>query len=171
MRLHSIFVVVQLSVSLFHLRFALAFYDRGQFRRTEQNRQLAYSLHGVKRLVNVNGIYYTKARTNHNKGKTISIVDSSILDIRGGEAATTTMTGSTTASPDNSAEESPLAKLRRTVFPIYGEEVKKFFLISSIKFYIILALTLTRDTKDTLVVTQCGAEAIAFLKVCTVFSF
>eukprot|EP00536_Pseudo-nitzschia_multiseries_P008057 jgi/Psemu1/240837/estExt_Genewise1.C_1980037 len=28
-----------------------------------------------------------------------------------------------------------------------------------------MALTLTRDTKDTLVVTQCGAEAIAFLKI------
>jgi AAA family ATP:ADP antiporter len=33
------------------------------------------------------------------------------------------------------------------------------------KFFIILALTLTRDCKDTLVVTQCGAEAIAFLKI------
>jgi AAA family ATP:ADP antiporter len=55
---------------------------------------------------------------------------------------------------------------RRTLFPIYGDkEVHKFLLIGSIKFFIILALTLTRDTKDTLVVTQCGAEAIAFLKV------
>jgi AAA family ATP:ADP antiporter len=33
------------------------------------------------------------------------------------------------------------------------------------QFFIILALTLTRDCKDTLVVTQCGAEAIAFLKI------
>ena len=41
----------------------------------------------------------------------------------------------------------------------------KFLLIGSIKFFIILALTLTRDCKDTLVVTQCGAEAIAFLKI------
>ena len=59
-----------------------------------------------------------------------------------------------------------LAKVRQTIFPIYGNEVRKFLLIGSIKFFIILALTLTRDTKDTLVVTQCGAEAIAFLKVC-----
>ena len=58
-----------------------------------------------------------------------------------------------------------LAKVRQTIFPIYGNEVRKFLLIGSIKFFIILALTLTRDTKDTLVVTQCGAEAIAFLKV------
>jgi len=59
-----------------------------------------------------------------------------------------------------------LSKVRRAVFPIHGrEEVAKFLLIGSIKFYIILALTLTRDLKDTLVVTQCGAEAIAFLKI------
>jgi len=37
--------------------------------------------------------------------------------------------------------------------------------MGSIKFFVIMALTLTRDTKDTLVVTQCGAEAIAFLKI------
>lgn len=57
-------------------------------------------------------------------------------------------------------------KIRQTVFPIHGKhEVTKFLLIGAIKFFIILALTLTRDTKDTLVVTQCGAEAIAFLKI------
>ena len=59
-----------------------------------------------------------------------------------------------------------LSKVRHAVFPIHGrEEVAKFLLIGSIKFYIILALTLTRDLKDTLVVTQCGAEAIALLKI------
>lgn len=57
-------------------------------------------------------------------------------------------------------------KIRQAVFPIHGKhEVTKFLLIGAMKFFIILALTLTRDTKDTLVVTQCGAEAIAFLKV------
>lgn len=66
---------------------------------------------------------------------------------------------------ENTSEGS-ITRLRKTVFPIYGKiEVKKFLLIGSIKFFIILALTLTRDTKDTLVVTECGAEAIAFLKV------
>lgn len=73
---------------------------------------------------------------------------------RGGEAmAVTTITH-------------PLLKLRQAIFPIYGsQEVTKFLLIGAIKFFVILALTLTRDTKDTLVVTQCGAEAIAFLKI------
>lgn len=94
----------------------------------------------------------------------------STLQARGGQATTTT-----TGSPNTSAEVSEaanekissLSKLRQTVFPIYGQEVTKFFLLAAIKFFIILALTLTRDTKDTLVVTQCGAEAIAFLKVRT----
>lgn len=61
--------------------------------------------------------------------------------------------------------EPSVSKFRAAVFPIYGAEVKKFLLMGSIKFFVIMALTLTRDTKDTLVVTQCGAEAIAFLKV------
>jgi len=65
-----------------------------------------------------------------------------------------------------SNEPGRLAKIRAALFPIEGkQEVTKFLLIGSIKFFIILALTLTRDTKDTLVVTQCGAEAIAFLKI------
>ena len=72
------------------------------------------------------------------------------------------MTLSASTSP---APSSFLTRARQTVFPIYGNEVTKFLLIGSIKFFIILALTLTRDTKDTLVVTQCGAEAIAFLKI------
>ena len=57
--------------------------------------------------------------------------------------------------------------MRNTLFPIHGEEIKKFLLIGSIKFFVIMALTLTRDNKDTMVVTECGAEAIAFLKVST----
>ena len=81
----------------------------------------------------------------------------------------------TTPAPLTEAELPPppppptmsvLTKIRQAIFPIHGkEEVQKFLLLGSIKFFIILALTLTRDTKDTLVVTQCGAEAIAFLKV------
>mmetsp|Transcript_32158 Transcript_32158/g.48565 ORF Transcript_32158/g.48565 Transcript_32158/m.48565 type:complete len:569 (-) Transcript_32158:1513-3219(-) len=56
--------------------------------------------------------------------------------------------------------------IRNALFPIHGkEEVTKFLLIGSIKFFVILALTLTRDNKDTMVVTECGAEAIAFLKI------
>lgn len=76
--------------------------------------------------------------------------------VRGGGAATDTNT-STHASG---------SAIRNALFPIHGkEEVTKFLLIGSIKFFVILALTLTRDNKDTMVVTEVGAEAIAFLKV------
>ena len=80
-------------------------------------------------------------------------------------AATTATTPTTTHTNTNWK-----AKLRNVVFPIYGEELTKFLLIGSIKFFVILALTITRDNKDTMVVTECGAEAIAFLKVSSLFS-
>jgi hypothetical protein len=84
-------------------------------------------------------------------------------------AAETVETDETnTSSSKEKKEKKPFSwrDARRTLFPIHGEdEVTKFLLMGSIKFFIIMALTLTRDTKDTLVVTQCGAEAIAFLKV------
>lgn len=59
-----------------------------------------------------------------------------------------------------------LGRLRDAVFPIYGgEEAGKFFALGGIQFFIIFVLTLTRDLKDTLIITSCGAEAISFLKV------
>lgn len=68
-------------------------------------------------------------------------------------------------SGDAVKSSSPVSGLRAAIFPIHGSEFKKFMLMGAIKFFVIMALTLTRDTKDTLVVTQCGAEAIAFLKI------
>lgn len=60
-----------------------------------------------------------------------------------------------------------LGRLRDAVFPIYGgEETGKFLALGGIQFFIIFVLTLTRDLKDTLIITSCGAEAISFLKVC-----
>lgn len=57
-------------------------------------------------------------------------------------------------------------KFRDAVFPIYGSrEVGKFLALAGIQFFIIFVLTLTRDLKDTLIITSCGAEAISFLKV------
>ena len=58
------------------------------------------------------------------------------------------------------------SKIRSAIFPVYGvDEITKFSILGALKFFIIIALTLTRDTKDTLIVTQCGAEAISFLKI------
>jgi hypothetical protein len=90
------------------------------------------------------------------------------IDTRGGDDVAVAPSSAADSKNSKGGGGSALTRLRETIFPIYGkEEVTKFLLMGSIKFFIILALTLTRDTKDTLVVTQCGAEAIAFLKVRT----
>lgn len=51
------------------------------------------------------------------------------------------------------------------LFPVYPKEITKFLSLSLMMFWAIFVFTLSRDTKDTLIVTSCGAEAIAFLKV------
>ena len=58
-----------------------------------------------------------------------------------------------------------MTSVRRALFPIEAHEVHKFLSIGFIKFFVVLALTLTRDGKDAMVVAECGAESIAFLKV------
>ena len=50
-------------------------------------------------------------------------------------------------------------------FPVTKEELPLFGGLSILNFFIIIVLTLTRDLKDTLVVTYMGAESIAFLKI------
>ena len=45
----------------------------------------------------------------------------------------------------------------------------KFFSMSAMMFMIIYIYTTVRDTKDTLVVSTCGAESITFLKVIEMF--
>jgi AAA family ATP:ADP antiporter len=58
-----------------------------------------------------------------------------------------------------------MAKFRGQVFPVEKGERSKFFMMSAMMFFIIYVYTVVRDTKDTLVVSHCGAEAITFLKV------
>ena len=60
-----------------------------------------------------------------------------------------------------------LASLKSALFPIDTWEMPKFFSMSLMMFMIIYIYTTVRDTKDTLVVSTCGAESITFLKVCT----
>eukprot|EP00802_Teleaulax_amphioxeia_P005184 Tamp_05188.p1 GENE.Tamp_05188~~Tamp_05188.p1 ORF type:complete len:579 (-),score=160.89 Tamp_05188:1307-2875(-) len=58
-----------------------------------------------------------------------------------------------------------LASLKSALFPIDTWEMPKFFSMSLMMFMIIYIYTTVRDTKDTLVVSACGAESITFLKV------
>ena len=53
----------------------------------------------------------------------------------------------------------------RKFFDVAPKEIPKFLSLSFMMFWIVFIFTMTRDTKDTLIVTNCGAEAIAFLKV------
>jgi AAA family ATP:ADP antiporter len=50
-------------------------------------------------------------------------------------------------------------------FPIATSELPHFFSMSFMMFLFIYVFTTVRDTKDTLVVSNCGAEAIPFLKL------
>ncbi len=50
-------------------------------------------------------------------------------------------------------------------FPIHRSEIPHFMSMSLMMFLFIYVFTTVRDTKDTLVVSNCGAEAIPFLKL------
>ena len=52
-----------------------------------------------------------------------------------------------------------------SIVPIHLKEMAKFLSLSMMMFWIVFIFTMTRDTKDALIVTTCGSEAIAFLKV------
>ena len=73
----------------------------------------------------------------------------------------------TTKSPD----EKTFGKFRSFIWPIHGYELKKFLPMLFLFFCIAFNYTVLRDTKDALVVTSAGAEAIPFLKVWGVLPF
>ena len=50
-------------------------------------------------------------------------------------------------------------------FPIQKSELRQFVSMSVMMFLFIYVYTTVRDTKDTLVVSNCGAESIPFLKM------
>ncbi|MFT4552596.1 MAG: AAA family ATP:ADP antiporter [Chlamydiales bacterium] len=54
---------------------------------------------------------------------------------------------------------------RAALWPIHGEELKKFLPLAFIMFCLLFNYTILRDTKDTLVVNSAGAGAITFLKL------
>ena len=55
-------------------------------------------------------------------------------------------------------------KWRVFFWPVYGYELKKLLPMFLMFFFISFNYTILRDTKDTLIVTAAGAEAIPFLK-------
>lgn len=57
------------------------------------------------------------------------------------------------------------SKLRAFLWPIHGYELKKVVPMLLLFFFITFNYTILRDTKDTLIVTAAGAEALPFIKV------
>jgi hypothetical protein len=62
-------------------------------------------------------------------------------------------------------ERQPIIKEPLRSFPITKSEFPQFAAMSIMMFLFIYVFTTVRDTKDTLVVSNCGAEAIPFLKL------
>lgn len=62
-------------------------------------------------------------------------------------------------------EESEKKTLTMSLIPIKKQEWAQFGSLSAMMFLVVFVYTVTRNTKDALVVTACGAEAISFLKV------
>jgi len=75
---------------------------------------------------------------------------------RGGGAST-----STSSSSSMSSSSSHISSR----FPVSPSELPHFMSMSFMMFLFIYVFTTVRDTKDTLVVSNCGAEAIPFLKL------
>ena len=74
---------------------------------------------------------------------------------RGGGATTSTSSSSMSSSSSHISSR----------FPVSPSELPHFMSMSFMMFLFIYVFTTVRDTKDTLVVSNCGAEAIPFLKL------
>ena len=71
------------------------------------------------------------------------------------------------ANPSGSANATEFSPLRSALFPVHGYEMKKFFSMSLLMFFILFVYTMVRDLKDSLVQYYAvlgGAELIAQLK-------
>lgn len=112
----------------------------------------------------------TQLLNRHHCQKPVLIMRGGGL-LGGSRGGAPTLANSRSVSSDGDASIVPATvvggRLRDALFPIYGSrEVGKFLSLAGIQFFIIFVLTLTRDLKDMLIITSCGAEAISFLKVC-----
>lgn len=63
-----------------------------------------------------------------------------------------------------SEQNSEFTGFRKIFWPIHNHELKKFLPMVLMMFCFLFNYTIMRDTKDTLIVTAAGAEAIPFLK-------
>lgn len=107
----------------------------------------------LNQMENNSKIATTKTQPN-NKGGSVAHQVSA-----GGATAGTSLT--TSSKPPSGGTGGHIS----AKFPISKSELPHFFSMSFMMFLFIYVFTTVRDTKDTLVVSNCGAEAIPFLKL------
>lgn len=88
---------------------------------------------------------------------------SSALSVRGGALGRRKNDDSKSAAVVDAGETQPSPPSRW--FPILPSELPSFASLSTLMFLFIYVFTTVRDTKDTLVVSHCGAESIPLLKL------
>lgn len=92
--------------------------------------------------------------------------DKKELSARGGATSDSTKSDSdATSTKDSQTSAAAQDEHLSTRFPISRAELPHFSAMSILMFLFIYVFTTVRDTKDTLVVSNCGAEAIPFLKL------
>lgn len=126
------------------------------------------------RLNSIHAGFNTKNKSIFNR-KRIN-VDLSLLSVRGGSVSIPALMSSqknqksdfvANTKRKQSIESGGLVDKDKLfgIFPIRKYETRQFIAMSIMMFLFIYLYTTVRDTKDTLVVSQCGAEAIPFLKM------
>ncbi|MEY3183245.1 MAG: hypothetical protein RLZ35_1230 [Pseudomonadota bacterium] len=71
---------------------------------------------------------------------------------------------SSNQSSVRNTQDETFSRFRQIFWPIHNHELKKFLPMVLMMFCFLFNYTIMRDTKDTLIVTVAGAEAIPFLK-------
>ena len=84
---------------------------------------------------------------------------------KGGSVAHQVSAGGATSTTSSKTPSGGTGGHISAKFPISKSELPHFFSMSFMMFLFIYVFTTVRDTKDTLVVSNCGAEAIPFLKL------
>lgn len=126
------------------------------------------------KLNNIHAFFNSRNKSVFNKGG--NDLDISLLCLRGGSASMPALVSSqinqkseTVAHTKGRLSMNDASTVDKDklfgIFPIKKYEIRQFIAMSTMMFLFIYVYTTVRDTKDTLVVSKCGAEAIPFLKM------
>lgn len=83
-----------------------------------------------------------------------NVQETNIIDVTANAMIQSTATSTPLSSSTKNSNDNILP-FWYSIFPIYPKELKKFFSLSFMMFWIVFVFTMTRDTKDALIVTNC----------------